>query len=61
MIIELPNYVNQDLINKVRNRACKLVKKSTLHTYNREGKTVNISEEESLKDVETKLSQTELV
>lgn len=57
MIIELPNYVSSDLIEKIRNSVRPFIPPNKQHTYNRDGRSVIISATPELKDLDAELME----
>jgi hypothetical protein len=55
MIIEIPNYVDAEFIQEIKDTVKPFVPKESKHTYFRDGKTVVISETPDLKNLDTKL------
>jgi predicted 2-oxoglutarate/Fe(II)-dependent dioxygenase YbiX len=56
MIIELPGYIDLDTVAEIREAVKPLLPKTKTHVYNRDGYTVNISEQPSLKELDNKLA-----
>lgn len=56
MIIELPNYVNNNTVNSIRDCVQPYLANQKQHSQNRDGKTVCISEENSLKELDSQLN-----
>lgn len=52
MIIEIPNFINSDDLNKIRNASRNFLPNQKTTVYNRDGKTVNISTTPELKEVD---------
>ena len=55
MIIELPNYIDENTINSIKDRLRPHLPHNKQHSYNRDGRTVYISEKEELKDLDVQL------
>ena len=56
MIIELPNYIDEDTINSIKNKLYLHVPQNKTNAYNRDGKTFNISQKEELKELDVELN-----
>jgi len=56
MIIELPNYVDNNTVNSIRELVQPYLPEQKKHTYNRDGKTVYISKENNLKELDNQLN-----
>jgi predicted 2-oxoglutarate/Fe(II)-dependent dioxygenase YbiX len=56
MIIELPNYVDNNTVNSIRDCVQPYLDKQKQHSQNRDGKTVCISKENSLKELDSQLN-----
>jgi hypothetical protein len=56
MIIELPNYVDNNTVKSIRDCVQPYLTKQKQHAQNRDGKTVCISEENSLKELDSQLN-----
>lgn len=52
MIIELPNYVDQSVLNKIRSKVKPFIKSQSSHCFNRDGSTVDITKTKELKEVD---------
>ncbi len=55
MIIELPNYVDKNTIISINEQIRPHLPQNKTNSYNREGRTINISEKEELKDLDVQL------
>ena len=55
MIIELPDYIDENTIISINEQIRPHLPQSKKNSYNREGRTINISEEEKLKDLDVQL------
>jgi predicted 2-oxoglutarate/Fe(II)-dependent dioxygenase YbiX len=56
MIIEIPNYIDEDMVSYIKETVNPHVPKNLNYAYNRDGKTVNISNTPDLKDLDCKLA-----
>jgi hypothetical protein len=56
MIIELPNYVDNNTVNSIKDQVRPYIPQNKKNAYNRDGKTVCISEENSLKELDSQLN-----
>ena len=55
MIIELPNYIDENTIISINEQIRPHLPQNKTHSYNREGRTINISKKEELKDLDVQL------
>ena len=55
MIIEIPNYLNTEIIKNIKEAVKPYIFKENSTTYNRDGNTVNITEIAELKELDNKL------
>jgi len=56
MIIELPNYIDENTINSIKDRLRPHLPHNKQHAYNRDGRTIYISQREELKDLDVQLN-----
>lgn len=56
MIIEAPNFIDADTVSFIKEAVYPYIPKEQTHAYNREGKTVNISDTAELNKLDEKLS-----
>jgi hypothetical protein len=56
MIIEIPNYVDIDVINEIKKQVQPFLPANKNSTYNRDGKTVDISKTPELNELDKKIS-----
>jgi predicted 2-oxoglutarate/Fe(II)-dependent dioxygenase YbiX len=56
MIIELPNYVDEQTIAEIRNSVKPFLPQSKHHAFNRDGYTVNITKNDELKELDQKIN-----
>jgi hypothetical protein len=56
MIIELPNYIPENIINNIKEQVRPCIPQTKQHAYNRDGRTVYISEKENLKNLDAQLN-----
>jgi hypothetical protein len=57
MIIELPKYVDEDTISYIKETVYPFTPKNSKHAYNRNGKTISISNTTELKELDNKLEK----
>jgi hypothetical protein len=55
MIIELPNYIDENTIISINEQIRPHLPQNKTNSYNREGRTINISKKEELKDLDVQL------
>lgn len=56
MIIEAPNFIDADTVSFIKESVNSYIPKDPTYSYNREGKTVNISDTPDLRSLDQKLS-----
>jgi predicted 2-oxoglutarate/Fe(II)-dependent dioxygenase YbiX len=56
MIIELPNYIDAETIAEIRNSVKPFLPKVKKHQFNRDGFTVNITQNKELTDLDNKIN-----
>ena len=57
MIIEIPNYIDQDMIDRIKSSVKPHINQRKLTAYNRDGNTVNVSSTQELSDLDNELQK----